>query len=152
MSQAVVVEPMAEDDLDAVVAIEAQCYRAPWPRAIFAEELGREWGRLVVARTRDENGTRIVGYCNYWIVRDELHLLNIAVAPSVRGAGVGTVLMEHLVAAAIAQSARLITLEVRAGNEAAKRLYARMGFEAVGIRKRYYADNDEDAVVMLREF
>jgi len=131
-------------DLDAIDEISRHSFRAPWPRQTFVDELTRPHAALDLAwRGRD-----VVGYLNYWLVADEVHLLAIATHPDARRAGVGAALMTHLVAVARTRTARLVTLEVRAGNAAARALYARFGFVDIATRRSYYGDDGEDAVVM----
>src|SRR5690348_4884031 len=90
--------PRQEGDIDAVMEIERGAYRSPWSRKIFVEELAREWARLEVVRERDGAGaSHVVAYCNYWLVRDEVHLLNLATHPEKRRRGYGRQLMAHLV-------------------------------------------------------
>jgi ribosomal-protein-alanine N-acetyltransferase len=134
-------------DLDAVDEISRGSFRAPWPRRMFEEELTRAHARLDLAR-RD---AAVAGYLNYWLVADEVHLLAIATHPDVRRGGIGRALMRHLVDGARASRARLVTLEVRARNEAARELYRRFGFVEVATRRGYYGDDDEDALVMTLE-
>jgi ribosomal-protein-alanine N-acetyltransferase len=141
------VSPATADDLDAIDEISRHSFRAPWPRQTFADELTRSHARLDLAR----RGPDVVGYLNYWLVTDEVHLLAIASHPDARRAGVAAALMDHLLAVARAGAARLITLEVRAGNVAARALYERYGFAVVTIRRAYYGDDGEDAVVMTLE-
>lgn len=141
-----VVVAATADDLDAIDEISRHSFRAPWPRRMFEEELERPHGRLDVAR----DGHRVLGYVNYWLVVDELHLLAIAAHPDVRRGGVGAVMMERVLSCAATGGSRLITLEVRAGNQPARRLYDRFGFGVVSLRRGYYGDDGEDAVVMTR--
>jgi [ribosomal protein S18]-alanine N-acetyltransferase len=133
------------DDLDAVDEISRHSFRAPWPRQTFVDELTRPHGRLWVARD-----PRVVGYLNYWLVADEVHLLAIAVHPDLRRRGVAAMLMAHLVDAA--RTARLITLEVRASNHGAVALYRQFGFAVAATRAGYYGGDGEDALVMLRPY
>lgn len=141
---------MVAADLDAVLEIEAQSHPRPWTETMFREELEREWARLVVLREEDESGTsRVVAFCNYWLVHDEIHLLNIATHDSARRRGVGRELLGHIIEFANDNDCRYVTLEVRKSNLAAQGLYEGAGFLAVGLRPRYYADNKEDAVIML---
>jgi [ribosomal protein S18]-alanine N-acetyltransferase len=139
-----VIEPMIAADLDDVDAIERHSFKAPWPRQVFVDELAREWARVDVAR----DAGRVVGFCNYWLVKDEVHLLAIATHPDRRRAGVGRRLMDHLLAVARARASILVTLEVRRSNRPAIALYERLGFAPVGLRRAYYAEDREDAVVM----
>jgi ribosomal-protein-alanine N-acetyltransferase len=144
------VTPMVEADLEAVLEIEQHSYPAPWPRQIFVEELGREWAHLRVLRERQPDGSeRVVGFCNYWLVRDEVHLLNLAVHPAARRKGHGRLLLRELLAFAAHHQCRYVTLEVRRSNLGAIHLYRAHGFEPVGVRQNYYVENREDAIVML---
>jgi ribosomal-protein-alanine N-acetyltransferase len=133
-----------EGDLDAVVEIERLCFPAPWARQSFADELARPWARLELLRDRE----RVLGFCNYWLVADEVHILNVAVHPEARRRGHGARLLAHLLAEARRAKARVLSLEVRASNHAAQGLYRSFGFREVGVRPKYYADNGEDAVLM----
>ena len=143
---------MQEADLDEVLEIENHAFRQPWSGQIFREELSREWAYLEVVRERGDTGkSQIVAFCNYWLVRDEVHLLNIATHPDRRRRGYGRFLMTHLLDFARRHKCRYITLEVRRSNEAALELYKRYHFEAVGVRPNYYIEDREDAIVMLLE-
>lgn len=147
MTAPVAIVAATADDLDAIDEISRHSFRTPWPRQTFADELTRDHARLELAR----RGRDVLGYLNYWLVADEVHLLAIATHPDARRAGIGTVLMAHLVGVARDRQARLVTLEVRAGNQAARALYARFGFSAIATRRSYYGDDGEDAVVMTLE-
>ncbi|HLU65293.1 MAG TPA: ribosomal protein S18-alanine N-acetyltransferase [Kofleriaceae bacterium] len=148
--RAVDISPMQREDLEEVLEIEKHAFRSSWPRQIFLEELEREWARLDVLRERQEDGTsRIAAYCNYWLVRDEVHLLNIATHPDLRRRGHARQLMRHMVEFARRHACRYITLEVRRSNQAAIDLYRAFDFQPVGIRPRYYVEDQEDALVML---
>jgi ribosomal-protein-alanine N-acetyltransferase len=155
------IEPAGPADLDAIVEIERHSFPTPWPRETFAAELSREGARLIVARVaRGDGGARaahgarpeaVVGFCNYWIVVDELHIHAIAAHPDHRRAGVGGRLLAHALAEARARGCVRATLEVRRGNAPAIALYQGAGFRGVHIRPRYYQDNQEDALIMLCE-
>ena len=90
----------------------------------------------------------VVGFCDYWLVADEVQLLNIATDPDWQRLGIARLLMDELLAFAKARECALITLEVRSSNRPAQALYHRYGFREVAVRKQYYADNREDAVLM----
>ncbi len=140
--------PMAEADLDAVLAIERESFLDPWPRRFFVEELTKippAYAR--VARL----GGELAGYLVAWFILDEVHLGNLAVHPGRRRHGLGRAMVEHLVTRAEGRGASFITLEVRAGNRAAIALYASHRFKPVGVRRGYYAGR-EDAIIMVREF
>jgi ribosomal-protein-alanine N-acetyltransferase len=146
------ITPMQADDLEDVLAIEQAGHPSPWPRQVFAEELERAWARIDVVRERADDGrSRVVAFCNYWIVRDEVHLLNIATHPDRRRRGHGAALMDHMLAFARQRGCKYLTLEVRRSNSGAIALYERYGFEAVGVRRQYYVENSEDAIVMALE-
>jgi ribosomal-protein-alanine N-acetyltransferase len=144
MSETIVAATTA--DLDAIDEIERHSFRTPWPRSTFEAELGREWAHVDVVRSSD----RVVAFCNYWIVAPELHVLAIATQPDHRGRGIARRLLAHVLDAACAAGCNLATLEVRAGNRPAIALYERAGFKTVHVRARYYQDDGEDALVMLR--
>ena len=143
-----VLEAMRESDLDAVMQIEQLSFRLPWSRQVFMEELSRPWAFLDVVRAGG-GSRRVLAFCNYWRVADEVHILKVATHPDGRRFGFGSRLLSHIVDFARAGACKLVTLEVRRSNEAAQRLYRRFGFRAVGIRPNYYADDNEDALVML---
>jgi ribosomal-protein-alanine N-acetyltransferase len=144
-----VIAPATAADLDAIDEIERHSFPNPWPRATFEAELTRAGARLVVER--GERGGGVVGFCNYWIVADELHILAIATHPDHRRAGTGRRLLAHALDEARALACAHATLEVRRGNAPAIALYQRAGFRGVHIRARYYQDNQEDALVMRCE-
>ena len=140
------IAPATAADLDAIDEIERHSFKTPWPRETFASELTREWARVDVVR----DGGRIVAFCNYWIVPPELHIHAIATSPDLRGRGIAGRLVGHVLEVARAAGCNLGTLEVRAGNKPAIALYERAGFKTVHVRARYYQDDGEDALVMLR--
>lgn len=145
------VTPMRLSDLDAVMEIERGSFRAPWSRQVFIEELEREWAHVVVVRERQASGSRVVAFCNYWLVRDEVHVLNVAVGLAERRKGHGRLLIQHVVDFAQRHGCRYVTLEVRRSNFGAIQLYRTFGFRPVGIRPNYYVEDNEDAIVMLLE-
>jgi [ribosomal protein S18]-alanine N-acetyltransferase len=148
VAAAIAIAPATEVDLDAIDEIERHSFTQPWPRSTFAAELDREWARVAVAR--DAAG-RVVGFCNYWIVVPEIHVLAIATHPDLRGRGIAAQVLAHVLAVGAALHCSLATLEVRRGNRPAIALYERAGFKTVHVRKNYYQDNGEDALVMTRD-
>ena len=144
--------PMRLGDLDDVMEIERVCFRAPWSRQVFIEELDRDWAYLSVVKERRRSKSCAVAFCNYWLVRDEVHILNVATHSSHRRKGHASRLLAHMVEFARHHRCRYITLEVRRSNEGALDLYKQYGFRAVGVRPNYYAEDREDAIVMLLEF
>jgi len=143
------ISAMEGSDIDAVMEIERLSFRAPWSRNVFLEELEREWARVDVVR--DVASGDVVAFANYWLVADELHVLNIATHPQQRRSGHATRLLAHMVEISRVGACRLMTLEVRRSNAIAQRLYRRFAFRAVGVRPNYYAEDQEDAIVMLLE-
>jgi len=133
-------------DLDAIDAIEQHSFTRPWPRSTFEAELTREWAHLDVGMLAG----RIVAFCDYWIVVPELQILAIATHPDFRGRGIGREMLDHVLAASARAGCQLASLEVRAGNRPAIALYEHAGFKTVHVRARYYQDDGEDALVMLR--
>lgn len=136
----------SEADLDAVMEIERLSFVTPWVRQAFADEIERPWARLEILRDRASG--RAIGFCNYWLVADELHILNIAVHPDFRQQGHAATLVNHVLAVGREGKAHVVLLEVRVSNHAARSLYRKFGFREVGMRPKYYADNGEDAVLM----
>jgi ribosomal-protein-alanine N-acetyltransferase len=139
---------MAEADLDAVMAIEATAYAYPWTRGNFADSL-RAGYTGVLLRVQGE----LLGYYMAMKGVDEMHLLNLTVAPAHQGQGLGACLLEALADRSRDLGAQWLWLEVRASNEGAQRLYLRQGFRRVGLRKGYYPaarGRREDAIVMSR--
>jgi ribosomal-protein-alanine N-acetyltransferase len=134
-------------DLDAIEAIERVSYPMPWSRSMFAGELAKPSSRSLGAFA---DGLGLVGYLIISRYVDAWHIMNVAVAPSQRRLGIATTLLERLFADTGDDARRGYTLEVRVSNTAAIRLYERLGFEARGIRRGYYTDNREDALVMWR--
>ena len=133
---------MREADLDVVTELEAQAYSQPWNAHVFAEELSQPSRTYVVI----EDETAVLGYAGLMVVGAEAHVTTVVVHPGRRDDRLGTRLMLALAAEAIEQGAKSMTLEVRASNEPAQRLYRRFGMAPVGMRKKYY--QDEDAMIM----
>ncbi len=146
---------MRLSDLDEVMEIERLSFRAPWSRQVFIEELDRDWAYVDVVRERGapgaRSGSRVRGFSNYWLVRDEVHILNIACHPEERRKGHASRLLQHMIEFARRHACRYITLEVRRSNHGAVKLYRSFGFRPVGIRPNYYVEDNEDAIVMLLE-
>lgn len=140
---------MTAEDLAEVVAIDHDSFPSPWPLEGYAQELDNEKAFFFVARLAEPPHT-LVGHGGMWMFYDEANISNIATHPAWRRRGVGDALVGHLEAQARDLNAILITLEVRASNAEAQRVYARRGFAEVGQRKRYYRDG-EDALIMTKE-
>lgn len=140
-----IVRLMTADDVDGVYKVEVDAFSVPWTKEAFENEvLLNQFAYYLVAEHEGE----IVGYCGVWIIMDEAHITNIAVHQSKRGLGIGDALMRHVLELSLTYGALTMTLEVRTSNHLAQNLYRKYGFEAGGIRKNYYTDNQEDALVM----
>ena len=141
------IRPMTLADLDEVMPIEEASYTTPWKRSMFEADLqGNPFARFFVARDPDSGS--VVGYICFWKVFSELHLMNLSVHPDRRRMGIGEELARWTLSWAKENGVSLVTLEVRASNEAAKRLYEKVGFKLVAVRRNYYRDPREDALIM----
>ena len=143
--------PMTAAQVDAVMAIEAAAYASPWSRGNFIDSLAAGYPAQLLRGVRGE----LLGYFVAMGGVDEMHLLNITVAPAVQGCGHARTLFDALIALCHAQRARELWLEVRAGNARARAVYAHLGFAQVGLRKDYYPapfGRREDAIVMSLKF
>ena len=142
------IEPMTEGDLDEVMQIEQVSFRVPWSPGMFRQDLVFPLARCLAAKVAEAGTKRLAGYILCWFVADEVHVTNIAVREDLRKQGVATRLVEEALCQARRDRMRYCTLEVRVSNEAAKGFYRKLGFEAKGIRRKYYSDNNEDAMNM----
>ena len=134
-------------DLDKIMAIERASFSSPWSAEFFLEELKVPYARSLLA----EVGGQLVGYIVYWQLPREIDIHNLAVHPAYRRQGIGRSLLRATIDEATGRGLRRVTLEVRKSNEAARRLYQSMRFMARGIRRRYYSDDGEDALIMVLE-
>lgn len=135
-------------DLQHLVEIEKKSFTVPWPEEAFYQDMtGNPFSLYILIQCNET----IVGYCGAWLVMDEAHITNIAVLPEFRGKQLGEALLRKMMLTAIQSGAKTMTLEVRISNHAARSLYKKLGFQEGGIRKNYYTDNFEDAIVMWVE-
>jgi ribosomal-protein-alanine N-acetyltransferase len=143
---AVVIEPMRLEDLDTVVALDAAVSNPAWSRGMFESELTtNQFAGFLVARPP---GGGVCGYIGYWIVFEELHLLNVAVHPEWRRKGVAARLVKTVFDTAIGRGVTRALLEVRASNVPAQQLYFRFGFYVIARREGYYTQPSEEAMIM----
>jgi [ribosomal protein S18]-alanine N-acetyltransferase len=144
------VEPLeGEADLDGVLHVEAESFSNPWTRAMYAWELqNRSVCHIYVVRT---DACPVAAFCAFWLVFDEIHINNVAVLPEMRGHGMGTTLLQHVLSEGRRLGAKRATLEVRASNEGALRLYDRLGFYVAATRRNYYSNPVEDALILWRD-
>lgn len=138
---------MQEKHLTGVLETEQVSFPTPWSKQAFLSEI-RENGfaHYYVGLI----GNKVAGYAGMWIIIDEAHITNIAVHPNYRGQKLGKALLVHLMREALSLGAERITLEVRPSNTIAQQLYRKLGFAPVGIRKGYYTDTNEDAIIMWK--
>ena len=139
------IRQMTLEDVDGVYHVETEAFNNPWTREAFVNEMkNNHFATYFVA----EDDGYIVGYCGMWLIIDEAHITNIAVLPNYRGYKIGETLLRKAMSYARLFHAIRMSLEVRVSNEIAQNLYRKLGFKNGGIRKSYYSDNLEDAIVM----
>ena len=142
------IEKMTAACIDAVAAIEAECFSHPWSKKSLEESLEKENSLFLVA-VEDE---KVIGYVGMEVIVDEGYIFNVAVSADYRRRGVGYALVRELVTSSMKNSLCFITLEVRESNSAAISLYSKFGFIKAGERKNYYSDPTEAAVLMTKYF
>jgi len=144
----VVIEDMRVEDIPAVQIVENASFPLPWPANAFRHELTQNKNaHYIVAK----EGEHIVGYAGLWLSLDEAHITTFAVLPEYRRRKIGERMLLSIFERAEKLGAEWLTLEVRASNLPAQRLYEKYGFRPAGIRRRYYSDNNEDAIIMWTE-
>ncbi|MBN2796488.1 MAG: ribosomal protein S18-alanine N-acetyltransferase [Clostridia bacterium] len=139
------IRKMSLEDLNQVLVLEKACFHVPWTEEAFVSELTSNLLAHYIVLELDE---KIVGYGGVWYIVDEGHITNVAIHPDYRQRGLGKMLVQAMIEDASKASIRQMTLEVRASNASAIGLYEKMGFESVGVRPKYYSDNQEDALIM----
>jgi [ribosomal protein S18]-alanine N-acetyltransferase len=139
---------MRRRHLRKVLSIEARVYPRPWSASLFLSELAQRSSRTYLVARHDGE---VIGYAGMMFMGAEAHVTNIAVDPDYHGLKVGTRLLITLITEAIARGAETITLEVRISNQVAQSMYEKFGFSAVGVRKGYYVETNEDALIMVVE-
>ncbi len=146
-SEHVSVEPMHSSDLDAVHRLDRLCFPTPWLDRAFQTELSNRAADYFVAR----NNSDVVGYGGYWLIMEVAHFTTVAVHPCHQGRNIGLRLMLAMFDEAILKGAKRAALEVREGNVSAQSLYHKFGFYQASLRKNYYTDNGENALIMWAE-
>jgi ribosomal-protein-alanine N-acetyltransferase len=140
---------MSLKHLDEVLAIERDSFLTPWSEPSFRQEIEGKESSLAVVVSENE---RVIGYGIAWIIVDEIHIGNIAVRRDYRRRRIGAMLLDHLLETGKSRGCCLATLEVRRSNLPAIGLYQTFGFSSIAVRKDYYRDTHEDAIVMLKHF
>lgn len=138
------IEKMTKEDVPRVMEIELVSFTSPWHESAYLSEINNRSAYYIVARLDD----KVVGYAGMWVIMDEAHITTIAVAPECRGMKIGEQILIALLEESLRRGARRATLEVRMSNKTAQNLYIKYGFSAAAIRRGYYSDNNEDALVM----
>lgn len=143
---------MEAADIPQVVAIESESFSAGWPTTAYERELAQNpTAHYVVLEEKRGSESTLAGFAGMWCILDEAHVVTVAVAPPQRGQGLSRLLVHGLVGRATRLGMRVATLECRVSNQVARNLYRDYGFYEVGMRKAYYSDNREDAVIMTTE-
>jgi len=144
--------PMTADDVDEVLAIENTLFGHPWKRTSFLDELKHQHARTFVVRNEKCTSARnIIAYIAFHLVFDEMHLLKIAVAKPWQHRGVATWMLQNCMQTAKTNGAKSVILEVRVSNDQAIMFYRKFGFQSIATRPNYYAENGEDALIMLNQ-
>lgn len=138
---------MTVEDIDRVFEIESQSFKTPWSKESFYTEVKENTLATYLVLTLDET---VIGFGGMWLIMDEIHITNVAVAPEHRGQGYSKTLITDMIRYAKEKGFQHMTLEVRVSNAVAIALYEKFGFEGAGIRPKYYVDTDEDALVMWK--
>lgn len=138
--------PIEDKYIEAILNVSMLSFPITWSKDSFERELTNKYARYMVAVKDDV----VVGFAGMWIIIDEAHITNIAVHPEYRGFGIGNMLMDSLLSICKLENVTAITLEVRVSNQRAINLYKKFGFVEEGIRKEYYEDNKEDALIMWK--
>jgi ribosomal-protein-alanine N-acetyltransferase len=145
MNKTIAFRAMELDDIDRIYEIETKSFATPWSKEAFYNELTMN---KFAFYTVIEVGNEVAGYCGAWVVVDEVHITNIALLPEYRGMRLGEALLRKVMDLVKELGAKTMTLEVRVSNIVAQALYRKLGFQEGAIRKQYYTDNLEDALVM----
>jgi len=140
---------MQKKDIEQIMEIESVSFgNFYWTPKAFETEVDNKIGYYFTAE--DENG-RVVGYCGFWLILEEAHITTIAIHPDLRKQGLGEQLLQKMIDTGYEKNAKWFTLEVRASNIAAQNLYYKYDFKSLGLRRKYYQDNEEDAMIMWTE-
>ncbi|HET7737265.1 MAG TPA: ribosomal protein S18-alanine N-acetyltransferase [Tepidiformaceae bacterium] len=142
---------MEHRDIGPVVAIEEEAFTAGWPKTAYERELTKNQTAHYLVLDSGEDDARLIGFAGMWCILDEAHVVTVAVPPELQGNGYGRLLVHALVDRATDLQMSVATLECRVSNTVARALYRDYGFYEVGMRKAYYSDNREDAVIMTTE-
>ena len=144
------IEPMKKDQVDEIIEIEAKSFgEHHWSKASFLQELNNGYAHYFVAIETETN--KVVGYCGLWHILEEAHFSTISVSPDFRRKGIAEALLVRMINYCYDNEIKYFTLEVRTSNTPAQNLYTKYGMKSLGVRKGYYQDNNEDALIMWSE-
>ncbi|MEE8449190.1 MAG: ribosomal protein S18-alanine N-acetyltransferase [Thermodesulfobacteriota bacterium] len=146
--EAITVVPLNEEDLEQILIIERLSFLHPWSKYAFRQELRNRFSRLFGIRVPEDDKNALAGYLCMWLVKDEGHITNIAIHPRFRRQGLARRLLYFAREQALRGGAEQLILEVRRSNLAAIDFYQKEGFQAIGVRKGYYYEDGEDALIM----
>lgn len=146
LNDAFMIRKMTVQDLDQLMVIEHEAFSLPWSRSSYEAELQNAYANYLVCDWAGE----LAGYIGMWTVMEEAHLTNVAVASRFRGQGIARTLMRTQEKLARSKGASMMLLEVRPSNQPALQLYSSLGYIHAAIRKNYYSDNQEDALIMVK--
>ena len=137
-----------EKDLVEILEIEKDSFPTPWSPGLFRSETANPISRMLVGKAVQAQGRTVAGYVVFWRVADEIHLHNIAVRRELRKGGIASRLLSKAIRDSRPEGARWVTLDVRRSNLPAQKLYEKFGFSVRGVRRAYYTDTGEDALIM----
>lgn len=143
---------MVAADIEEVMRVEKAAFAHPWSAELFRRELEHDWSCILLAEEPQPADPQLLGFVIFWLVHDEIHILNVATDPQQRRRGVAKTLLRECFARGRTKGAQLATLEVRRSNVHAIDLYKSLGFRSVGVRPNYYSEEGEDAIVMTLDF
>lgn len=147
----ILVEKMGLKDLGDVVSIERNSFSFPWTEGMFEKEIQLPISSFFIMRLKEDENCNTAGYAGFWKIGKEAHIINLAIAEKFRRKGFATKLLEHIIKFAGSLGLKRAILEVRVSNLPAQGLYIKAGFSNIGMRKKFYPDNNEDAIVMVRD-
>lgn len=142
----IIIRDMKLEDIDGVYEVEKSCFSDPWSKESFKKEIQNNLAKYLVAEVEN----KVVGYVGAWFIVDEAHITNVAVSPQYRGQKIGDKIIKSFIDECVKNEMQAMTLEVRVSNTVAQNLYKKYGFKLGGIRKEYYSDNKEDALIMWK--
>ncbi|WP_251861522.1 ribosomal protein S18-alanine N-acetyltransferase [Clostridium sp. Marseille-Q2269] len=144
----IIILPLSLEYIDGVMEIDSLSFSVPWSKISYETELKNKFAKYIIVV--DKTNNKVLGFAGMWLIIDECHITNIAVHPNYRGLGIGNILMNEIIEFCKQHTITGITLEVRESNTTAKNLYYKHGFKDSGIRKGYYSDNNENALLMWK--